>query len=475
MRKFNLLTATALSAVMFFSVSCVENEESEGVKALRDAHTKMIEAQTNQTNKEARAQAMFDSIQAEIDMAELEIEQARADFQEAEYENDQALLELELEAAQMEQERIIAEAEAAMKEAEKDLEIATRELEAEIATSEVSNPALEEYMDKYRDAAVEVRDTRSEILDVQRDIADAHVSNDHDGRDSSMIVLALDQKERELTALEDWKTKYEEVADDPSTLSTNINDAQASLEEIGNQIKEKEKEILEAEDLRDEKHEAFWDVQSDYYDASSDSFEVHILTYELYDPFGYLYPITISGDYLEEIQDDPGHGDGDYYSIEYYDDEIENETDEDRIEELEEDRAVVVSYIEMKNDEYDGDVSAAVDALGVEYLEAENARDEAQDALDALNEELSQLEDEQTYTQDYIAALENDHDALVANLDGIKEEIETLKNEIKEIENNVESWEDYIDLLEDDLTTLQEDLEVHQARMDEYKQLIDQE
>ena len=243
MKKFRLILVAAVMAGLFITSGCVDNEESDSVKQLRQAQIALIQANADATRLLAEADAAYTMARAAYETARAAREQAQAAMQEiqnamaeAENEFEMALLEMELAVLMAEQEMKIAEAaadaEAALANAEAALLTALRNLEKAVLAD--GTEMAKYYLSKYQTAMTAVLAKRSSIntmmaaLETARLYADAPVNNK---------LLAAHEAERERKVKEhemltEYKEKYELAIGDLSATEQMIIDARADSVEI---------------------------------------------------------------------------------------------------------------------------------------------------------------------------------------------------------------------------------------------------
>jgi hypothetical protein len=342
-----------LSGLLF--TSCIENEESEGVKALRLAQASYIQALADHESAIISADSIYQAALAAI-------EQATADEFVASTE-----LEIEImEAVQQSKlDQAVADAEADLAASEVLLEEALLELEAQIAESDAATPALDEYVAYYKEAIVEVESLRSQIVDKEAEISEAEIAITYSGASDYLInslADAQDDLEKEL----DWQEKYEAAEEDPSTIYSDLNAAEVAYDGLLADQTDLQSEIDDAADASNVAADLVQDALDDYQEAQDwvDMAEDFTSTEGYY--------AEIDGDILEDVMDEPGTGDAYYYSLVDYDDLIEDQGE------------VISSYQETRT--YYQNQLSAVTALYNAYSTSLDAAQTARDAaLDAYN------------------------------------------------------------------------------------------
>ena len=205
-RNLMPLTVTALTLILTFS-SCVENEESDGVLALRNAQAALFNAQAEAATTAANAEAAYKAAQTAVENAIALQEQARvavveaqarqeeaaatiseleADLYQAQTEHDKQVLQAELEYQQAYYTQLtaqqnylaqtyITDLEVEAVNAERELAIAKTQLEAALSDynsklRDTEDKAALSYLEKYKDAINDVQDLREEITALQFEI-----------------------------------------------------------------------------------------------------------------------------------------------------------------------------------------------------------------------------------------------------------------------------------------------------------------
>jgi hypothetical protein len=205
MKKFRLFAGSLLLAGALFG--CIENEEAEGVKALREAQAALINAKAVNETTLANAEAAYQAALAKIEEARAKNKELQNELTEGKNEVDLELYRVtkggEIEAAKIEAEELLNNAKTA-------LEASIRALKAEIAVSNASTPELDEYLAKYTDAVGKVTSLQGEIIDKNIEIAVAEYYNSDDDL-MNLKKTTQDRLTRELALIKEWKERYEAV------------------------------------------------------------------------------------------------------------------------------------------------------------------------------------------------------------------------------------------------------------------------
>lgn len=205
MKKLRLFAGSLLLAGALFG--CIENEEAEGVKALREAQAALINAKAANETTLANAEAAYQAALAKIEEARAKNMELQNELTEGKNEVDLELYRVtkggEIEAAKIEAEELLNNAKTA-------LEASIRALKAEIAVSNASTPELDEYLAKYTDAVGKVTSLQAEIIDKNIEIAVAEYYNSDDDL-MNLKKTTQDRLTRELALIKEWKERYEAV------------------------------------------------------------------------------------------------------------------------------------------------------------------------------------------------------------------------------------------------------------------------
>ena len=409
-RIITLATGTVLLSGLLFT-SCIKNEESDGVKALRMAQASYIQAMADHESALISADSIYQSALAAI-------QQATADKAVATTE-----LEIEImEAVQQSKlDQAVADAEADLAASQISLEQALRDLEAEIAETETTNPTLDEYVIKYKEAIIEVESLRSQIVDKEADINAAEIAITYSGA-SDYLVNALAEAQEDLEKEEDWKEKYEAANEDPSSIYSDLNAAEVAYDALLADQTDLQSEIDAAADASNAAADLVQDALVEYQEA--------VDWVDMAEDFNSTegFFAEIDGDILEKVIDEPGIGDSYYYSLVDYDDMIEAQGD--FVSSLQEQRTYFQNQLSA--------VTALYNAYKTSLDAAQTARDAAlaayNDAVQAYNVALLAAQDtdplsDATSDATVVAANNAMSDALTAYNDA-NDDLTTIKNDI---------------------------------------------
>ncbi|MGQ1945862.1 hypothetical protein ACT3CD_02015 [Geofilum sp. OHC36d9] len=428
-RIITLITGIVLISGLLLT-SCIKNEEADGVKALRMAQASYIQAKANHEAALISADSIYQAALATI-------QQATADKMVASTE-----LEIEIMRAvqQSKLDQAVAEAQSDLADSKVLLEQALRALEAEIAQSETENPALDEYMTKYKAAIAKVEGFRSDIIAKQKEINQTEIAVTFGGA-SDFLLNALAQAKSDLDKEEDWKVKYAAANEDPTAIYSDLNAAEVAYAGLLADQTDLQAEIDAANTAATKAGDLVQDALDDYQDAQDMLDDIADFT-STEGFFG-----QIDGDILEEVTGEPGAGDDSYYSLVDYDDMIQAQGE-------------VVSSVQEQRTYYQNQL-AAVTALYNAYKtplnNAQTARDAAlaayNSAVQAYNVALLTAQDtdpvsDATSAPAVVAANNAMSDALTAYNDA-NDDLTTIKNDIagaavsfgiSDSEDNAYSW-----------------------------------
>lgn len=422
MRNFRLVTGLLLMAGLLFG--CIKNEESDGVKALRQAQAELIRAKAANETTLAAAQAAFINAQAKIEEAKALQAQAQAEYQQlvnamkaATNENEIAKMTAELELFQIQKQGEIEaahlEAQVLLNTAKINLEQSIRALETEMAVSEVTNPKLDEYMAAYKDAIDVVTDLQNDILDKQAEIATAVYFNSDD---ELMNLKLVDQAslEREKGLLEAWQVRYEAIVGNTVTRQEAILDAAEMVSNLEAQSDILEVAIAEQSLIRGNAQAEYQSAYFDYLTAESALTRIAQFT----EGIGGQIPMS----FLEVHFDNPDYTETTIYfeNVSWYESNIEatdNAIDAfeavlKKVEQIEKIYATNLAALEKAVDDALAAITAAQHALNVAEV-ALNADDTQanQDAYDAAeeayNDAITAFNDALTAYNDFKSDIDN--------------------------------------------------------------------
>jgi chromosome segregation ATPase len=393
MRNFRMMAGLVLMAAVLFG--CIKNEESDGVKALREAQAELIRAKAANETTLAAANAAFINAQAKIEEALALQEVAQAEYQQlknqllaAQNEDDIARMTVELELFQIQKRAAIEaanlEAKVLLNSAQIELEQSLRALETEIAVSQVSTPALDEYMAAYKEAIAEVTNLQSEIIAKDAEIATAVYYNS----DDELMNLKLVEKsslEREKDLLEAWQSRYEAIVGNTISRQDAILDGKELVSKLQVEIELLEVAIAEQNLLRGNAQADYQTAFMDYETAQTAINKIEQFT----EGIGGHIPMS----FLEVLNDKPDYSDAAYFfssvsdyesSIEGYDEAINGFTAVLRkVEQIESIYARDLDNLEKAVEDAKADIITKEHALNLAEV-AYNA-DDSQANLDAYN------------------------------------------------------------------------------------------
>lgn len=313
MKKFRLFAGSLLLAGALFG--CIKNEEADGVKALREAQAALINAKAANETTLANAEAAFVQAQAKIEeakalqaAAQARYQELQNDLREAQNTDDIARMEVALELFQVQKQGEIAaaqlEAEELLNDAKIALEGSIRALKAEIAISEVSTPALDQYLAKYTDAVDEVTSLQDEIIAKQVEIAKADFYNSDDDL-MAKKTISKDRLTKNLALINTWKERYEAIVGDETTREEAAFEAQQILSNLNFREDTLETALEEQTYLADKAKSEYLRAYNEYQTASTALTTIENFTNG--DDF-YFYSIPYS--FLETVIDEPNTSSG---------------------------------------------------------------------------------------------------------------------------------------------------------------------
>lgn len=468
MKNFRLLAGLLLMAGLLFG--CIKNEESDGVKALRQAQAELIKAKAANETTLAAAEAAFRNAQAKIEEAKALQTAAQAEYQQlqnqlraAQNEDDIARMTVELELFQIQKQGAIEaarlEAQVLLNTAQINLEQSLRALEAEMAVSEVTNPALDEYMTAYKTAIGKVTGLQSQIIGKEAEIATAvYYNSDDELMNSKLIEKASHEREKSL--LEAWQTRYEAIVGNTVTRQEAILDGREMESDLQANIDLLEVAIADQNLVRGNAEAIYKTKYWDYQTAQTAINKIAQFT----EGTGGKIPMN----FLEVHFDNPNHEESeyDYYAIVHYETAIDNYTEAisgykavlKKVEQIETiyardlatlKNAVEVALANITSKQHalnlaEVAVNADDSQANIDALDA--AQDAYDDALTAYNDALTAYNDfkgdidnsdivgiNEQYTQSYYSwvtgALTANIDALIAIYEAKIEENEGFKAE----------------------------------------------
>ncbi|GAF04699.1 coiled-coil domain-containing protein [Saccharicrinis fermentans] len=250
LKKRNLVSfASAALALSLTFTGCIDNEESDGVYAMRQAQAALINAKAEAETILATAQAAYDNARAQVELAEAKVIEAEADYQVLQNEAKQlensiqaerdaaeiAILEAQLEVTLAEQKKALADAENAIElaalvneqvlaEAQQDLAEALQDLKDRVAAEEIENSVLETYVDRYDVLTVEITNLQEEIVGLTAEIALDKLYAI--GGDSEKLIdelaKVIAEKNADKADQEALQARYEAVLTDLSSIDAEI-------------------------------------------------------------------------------------------------------------------------------------------------------------------------------------------------------------------------------------------------------------
>ena len=203
MKNSKFLTGSVVLAGILLTTGCVKNEEADGVKALSTAQASLIEARATVATAEAaveQANVAIQEAQADAVVAHTEMRRIQNAMAETQNQHDIDILAMELVDAELYFEisqaqtqsqinLLLVTAENDLAAAQKNLDIALLDYAAELAADAAKNKNLDEYLDSYKDAMIDVIGYRGDMIEKEIEIAEAQISNNDYGDDANLIAL----------------------------------------------------------------------------------------------------------------------------------------------------------------------------------------------------------------------------------------------------------------------------------------------
>lgn len=477
MRTFKLvkiLMATSLTVIMTFT-SCIKNEETDGVKALREAQAELIRAKAASETLMGQAEANYLNAQAALQNAQVEYQLAQVEYQNllnAAKELSNAMQaakdSMELERLKAQQEITLAdialqkanmmyaldiaeiEAEQSLMDAQLALEASKREYEKIMAQYAISNPALVEYMSEYNDKLDEIHNLKSEINSENFKLAKMKL---YDEDDNSLAQKAFEKtrKETELASNKAWLAKYNAVSVDLSTKEAAKKDAEIELAEQNVSLSELNGEITAKQFDVDAALEA-WNTALELTVDANDEYNKAL---ELKDLVEFFEGDDLSGTRLISKEDinavdrELVSVEAYYKSIAAYQEIIDNDGDiysDEQVAEARVNKATVELVVAYYKTIVGGTtISNGVSAKKDAYFAAKRVSEQAEENYNSVGEEMEVLTDEKTALETNISQTERFINSLTGTIDVVKDQIAV---KIKNLEDAIVMLEDAIAVID---------------------------
>ncbi len=236
MKKIRFIIAAAVMAGLFFTTGCVDNEESDSVRQLRQAQTALIQARADAITMTAEAEAAWQ-------MARAAYEEARARMQEIQNDYNEAMNEIWIQESLAQLEVALVTAERQLAEAERQLHQALIALEKEVADS--GTEMAKHYLQKYTTAMNQVLNKRLAVINKMDEVEKAKLNINAQAGPFKLVELHLKEKERlekELELTKEYQELYIAAVADPDDIAELLLAAEGVAAELEAEKMEKERE-----------------------------------------------------------------------------------------------------------------------------------------------------------------------------------------------------------------------------------------
>lgn len=466
MKKLFLLGKSFLLISIFVLSGCIKNEETDGVKSLRQAQANYIQAEADRIAALIDSEVAYNLADAAFRQAEVDIKNADARKKEAQTEQEIAILQAETTSKV---ERANIEAQAALNISKKNLEASLRALKEEVAKTEAATPALDEYLTKYAESVGNIADLQDDIIDLQEDINLLNLELVFEGP-SQALLNSLARNKKKLQVAEDKLAQFVAANNDPNSIYGDANQAIAALLTIEEEIEKLSGEMDILMGQLDVKDDELSDIENEYNDFSFEVETLDLFRTEL--TFSYF----IDDIFVSIITGEPGASGRNFLSIPKYDEIIADGAipQEDR-DEAAADKAIVEGYIQYMEETFDV-TPAKVEALRVAYFDKIDEIFTMSLEFFALDEQMDQLHYDKYLAELVADALEGDYERLVDAISDLEDDIATLQaavdadqEDVDEINNvDVKFIEDKIAALSADLANLKQLLTIEQKAANLY-------
>ncbi len=498
-----MMVGVALSAGLLLT-NCVKNEEADGVKALREAQAELISAKAGAATSAAADATTLANATAAIDLATAAYKEAEAaklvlenELLAAQNELDAAKIQLQIDQLEAQSEialnTAIAEANTLLAEQQEKLASALQTL----ATTEAAKQG--EYYDNYVDALEDLEEAQLDVYNDKVDIANAtyylgslsstgaFTSSDDEDDFISYITNEKYIADTKVERLEAWlataKTIIETANQDNEEAIASAQVAYSTAEDAVEALE------IEAEELEGQYQVAYTEMDVAY-DNYNDALEA-------YDDASWFSGEEsgmreIDGFFLEEIKNDPSwdgsysgiaydeitenddfSGEGDYYSLGYYDILIEEAEDNSDA------NAVALAKVKELYDVYIDDLETLYATWETEsaklpdLLHAKNVAemaaesypdnttyaDELDAATDAYDDQATVVSEAWTAYTDFVADIES---ATIEDFTGYYSYIGDAVDGITESGQNILDIEAWLVYYEDSMTDYDADIEQYE-------------
>jgi len=449
MKKLLLFGKSFLLITVFLLSGCIKNEETDGVKSLRQAQANYIQAEADRIAALIDSEVAYNLAEAAFIQAEVDIKNADARKKEAQTEQEIAILQAETTSKV---ERANIEAQFALNTSKMNLEASLRALKEEVAKTEAANPALDEYLTKYAESVDNIADLQDDIIDLQEEINELNLDLVFEGP-SQALLNSLARNKKKLQVAEDKLAKFVAANNDPNSIYSDANDAYIAylaLEEEIDKLTMELNVLGEEFDLLEEELDV---ILNRYDDFLSELENFELLREEL------AYTYYIEDIFVSILTGEPGASGRFFLSIPKYDEIIADGalSQEDR-DDAAADKAIVEGYIQYMEDTF-GVTADAVEALRVAYFaKVDELLALSFDAF-VLSEQVNILDYEKDLAEAVFDALEGDYERLVDAISDLEDDIATLQAAVNADQEDVDEINNVdVKLIEDKIAALTADL-----------------
>lgn len=245
MKKLLLLGKSFLLITVFLLSGCIKNEETDGVKALREAQASLIQAKADKESALIEAEVAYREAEAALKQAQADLQAAQARTAEAQSEQQIAIIKAETLALA---DKAVADAERALATSQAALEGALRDLEAEIALTTIENPTLDEYFAKYKATTGRIKTLQNNIINKQKEINEKNIALAFGGA-TQAVKNSLARNQRKLEKAEDKYEKYASANANPADIFEDVNAAEVAAKNIADEKAREESKKAELEKI----------------------------------------------------------------------------------------------------------------------------------------------------------------------------------------------------------------------------------
>ncbi len=245
MKKLLLFGKSFLLITVFLLSGCIKNEETDGVKALREAQASLIQAKADKESALIEAEVAYREAEAALKQAQADLQAAQARTAEAQSEQQIAIIKAETLALA---DKAVADAERALATSQAALEGALRDLEAEIALTTIENPTLDEYFAKYKATTGRIKTLQNNIINKQKEINEKNIALAFGGA-TQAVKNSLARNQRKLEKAEDKYEKYASANANPADIFEDVNAAEVAAKNIADEKTREESKKAELEKI----------------------------------------------------------------------------------------------------------------------------------------------------------------------------------------------------------------------------------